>query len=1195
MSSSDKGPGSDAPLPSHPLRDNDADADISRERKRPRISDDEESPSKGSHDSESAVISLDSPPIELIIDESPQPSSQGSCLIMEDTLPVLLSTFPITDKDKWPTPENAAKCLADDIDRRMDLDDEEMLSLADWLSNAAAVIEDDSRHFEYNNFWWDVARIIDALLHREFLGSEFPHQKMGPILTTLCQGMARLSASFLRYEAANIDRCVSRRDSVRLENGDGFPPYTPSLAPCIAALNTVLKPKCELYAALVKKNHLQRFVIPPVAGEVFIEASQELADLVDLFEKYVANMTALEDPYRHILNLVELSSLLLDSSSKHPRWKLPLLAVERISHIFDEAYFTLFPKMMSIQSREIPGLHNHAVDMFQALVHCLCRDHEGFTGNLFTKLALQALQTTSQSHDTTDDEITQTFERCKRFAVSCTSYLFKLDMSLRLVRSGIRDHRITGITLSNSTLVAALSEVKARKDKPNIGQDPLCQTLALYCLRLDLIGAIFGLDSHADVISQASESVIFLLVTDHFTTADIDKIWIKLSSSSQPDMTQACVHILNVLTSDYLTLEHISYLLTRLTELQALPNAIYCSWIDELAKRAQHLSRDEAQVPMQVEIATKLVNLLSHNLSLCIVVNIEIVVNSLLIFLGTVLDGVDEVSTTHLIEYCVQRIGTGTQAATGHVHALNALLSKGPASVSKCKDASLLNSVLSDFKSYKSSKPDQELDSISSHELFPRVQLLLFVLRDMDEADAVLFEETVWNLVVGPDAIGHAGRAIGVNAIVTWYDQHQGLTGFGQRCVEDFLPRLLPEDATPGLSHFHRLLRRADRSPSSALLNSTLLEQLIRLALSSSSAQLAVTFEDEVCSWLFGSVAQDHPDEARQAQVAVSQQCLRALATVSKATQMRALCLLKRLVADGSVFERTTTTACSIVNLGVLKVGISDLPEQQSGLKVNVEALRSPEPPMRFSLLVALSASLSEVQAAILKHTGFSRLRALAKGQHFDFDTQPSSTIAESGLTHDTALLVQRVWSVDDIYTCPTLSRPQSAIEETLLRHHAEIYALLGHETTSGVDSTKADASAPRMVSGQEAPPSDSIAKTIDQSLSEQACMLLKHLPVPVSFKVSIAKQTLPESFSAEHCWKTEYSVYVLQVVLAQQISQGFADGTFITQSIRVLVDVLAQNSAGTPIHPLKTTVTALLSFLRGKTHNQGSYLRFLL
>ena len=644
MSSPGDDPGSDAPLPSHPRRNDDADADISLERKRPRISNDGESSSKGSNDSASAVIVLDSPPIELVDDDSPQPSSQGSCFIMEDGLPFLLSTFPITDKQKPETPEQAAESLANDLYQGLDAEDYEILSLAQWFNLAADHIEDDPRHLEHHKFWFDIARIVDALLHRKVLGSGFPLEQMGDVLKAMCQGLASIVALFMKYEATNIERCVSRRDSVRVESGDADALYTPVLAICAPALNAVLRPKCELYAVLVKKNLLERFAIPPLAGKTFIEASNDLATLTDLFDKYVDNMTALEDPYFHLLALVEISSHLVDNSLKNARWQLSAVVLERIVHMFDVAYFTIFPKMMSIQPREMPGLHIQAVEIMQALVYCLCRDAE-FAGSLFTKLNQRASQITSQAQGATEDAIDQTFKRCKGFERSCSSHLFELDMSINLVRSGIRDHRITGIGMSNSTLLEAYKEVGARKDESQIDQDPLCQTLALYCLRLNVVDAIFGPDSHADVIGQASRTVIFLLVTDHFTIAHLDKIWMKLSSSNQLDMTRACIHTLHALTSGYVTLEHVSHLLTRLGELQSLPDAMYCSWIAEMGKRTLKLTQEEIRIPMQIEIATKLVNLLGHYLSLGVTDNIELAVQCLLTFLGIVLDRIDQVST----------------------------------------------------------------------------------------------------------------------------------------------------------------------------------------------------------------------------------------------------------------------------------------------------------------------------------------------------------------------------------------------------------------------------------------------------------------------------------------------------------------------------------------------------------------------
>ncbi|GAB7345899.1 hypothetical protein MBLNU457_4137t1 [Dothideomycetes sp. NU457] len=1154
MSSS--GSGSDA-LPSHPRRDTDVDADVSLERKRPRLSDDE--PQAATSPIASPVIEVieDEPtpesqdPVIKVIEDEPTPESQDPVIItsgMGSTSdPSELLSFPLIDNN-YPTAQAAAQSLADEIFGNLDVEYPELAQVATWFSNARVILETEPRHFEDSHFWLEVSRIIIGLVQRDSLrkSNKFPYEKMGPVLITLCQETAHVCALSMEYEATNIERGVSRRDSVRTENGKATEDalYKPMLAPCIEALNTVLQPKCDLYGELNRRGNLQRFATTTLASKAFCETSRELQVLTDLFDKYLANMTSIESPYNHIIRLAELSSHLLDILPPEQPVKLSSAALGRISAIFDETYFTVYQKMMSMQPRELPELHKSALDALQVMVHRLSRHHDGFAGRLFTKLVERASQRTSQSQSALEAEIVQTRLLCQSFTWECTQYLFQLDVALGLIRSGIRDHRNSGIALSNSTLMAAWEVTKRRMHDVNIGQVPLCQTLALCLLHLDFMGVIFGSDSHADVISQASNTVNFLLVTDRFTTVEMDKIWTKLSSSSQPDMTQACIGTLGQCTN-FFTPNHISHVLGRLTESQTPPTVMWRVWITDAGKKVQNLCEHGGlEASMQLGIAEKLVTLLEHLFSFEVVENLDVIVRELLTFLNTVLSTSGQESTKRLIEYCVCRIGKGTRAATGPVQALNLLLFRISDTVAMCKEVPIFESALFELRAYISSRTSGEPQAApwSGHELAPRVQLVLCALTTLNEADASPFEETIWRLVVGADAINSEARSVGLQAIVEWFHQRHSLSDFGHRCVEKFLPQLPAEHATPGLIDLHVLLEGGLHSPSSVILNSTLLEQLIRLSLASSDRDLPAHFQTRVCSWLFGKVAQQHHEEAQQAQAAVTQQCLRALASESIDTQLKALHLLKRLVCDGSAFEAATTTRCSVVKLGVFKVGDSN--GEQDHLKVNIQALCSPEPSKQFSLLIAPATSVHELKAAILHHTGFPQLRAHSSGKVFDLDT-PSS-IQESGLTKDNtdcALVVQRAWSFEDVLSCDTFSQLDSAIQQTLLRDHSQLHALLDVG-----------------------------------ELAEQACMLLKHLPVPAASRVSAVElQSLP----SENCWKAEYSVHVLQVLLSQQISHAIADAKFISQSIRLLVDVLVRTSERLTIPPLRTAVTALLSFLK--------------
>lgn len=1145
MSSSGKDSGSDT-LPSHPRsrRDSDVDADTSLERKRPRLSDDEP-PTPGS-------------PVIEVIDDPTSPSQEPVTITSHLSSPSdpseLLCRFPLIH-DKLPTAHAAAHCLADEIIKDDDVDYEEMAQLATWLSDARAAIEQDACHFEDSQFWLEVSRIIVGLLQRDSLHkNKFPYDKMGTVLLTLCQETAHICALALEYEAVNFERGVSRRDSVRTGDGTEDAPYKPQLAPLMEALIAVLNPKCELYVELCRRRNLQRLATTTLAWKAFNETSRELETLADLYKKYMANMTALENPYNHIVRLIELSSRLLSIRSPDHSVKLSPVAFERLSTIFDETYFTVYQKMMSIQSRELPDTHTSTLPALQTMVHCLSREHDEFAEKLFTKLVHKASQRTNQGQDSLEEEIGHTRARCRNFPWECTTYLFELDVAFGLIRSGIRDHRITGINLSNNTLLAAWDVARTRKHDGEFGKDPLCQTLALYCLHLNSVGVIFGSDSHADVISQAAPTVNFLLVTNRFTNVEIDKIWTKLLSSSQPDMTQACIGTLGLLTCHF-DLNHISHVVGRLADSQVPPTIMWRHWFTEAGKRLLSLSENGVEPSVQLETTKKVVTLLERLFSFA-VENLDVVVRELLPFLRTVLSSPE--SMTNLAEYCVQRIGEGTRAATGPVHALVLCLTSIPDTPSLWKDVSIFDPALSELRAYVSTRTciNPEPAPWSGAELVPRVQLVLWALTTLDEADAITFEETIWGLVVGADAIGHTGRTVGVRAIVQWFAQRRDLSGFGHRCVEKYLPQLPAEYATPGLVDLHILLERGARSPSSVVLNSTLLEQLIRLSLSSPDRDLSAQFEIRVCSWLFGKVAQEHHEEAQQAQAAVTQQCLRALASESVDTKLKALHLLRRLVCDGSAFDGASTTRCSVAKLGTFEVDTSD--GEQGHIKVNIEALCPPEPSKQFSLLVAPAMSLHELKAAILHHTGFSQLRVMSLGKTLDLD-EPFS-IQEAGLTKDNnicALLVQRIWSFEELLNSDILSQSDSAIQQSLLQHHSQLHALLDVGETA-----------------------------------EQACMLLKYLPIPVSSRVSVAKlQSLP----LENCWKAEYSVHVLQVILRQQISQGIADAKFISQSIRLLVDVLVKDSERVAMQPLKTAVTALLSFLKGKKQIQGRYCPLLL
>ncbi|KAG9702989.1 hypothetical protein KCU77_g6891, partial [Aureobasidium melanogenum] len=232
-----------------PGRDHVADADASHSRKRPRLSDEPDSPSHtngaSSHLSDTQVTSGTGSPTVLGLPQEQSTDPSDISIIMagnEVAADVHLGSFPfLTDQNE--TPESAAAKFAEHCHRKTAPDLREIVSLIEWLDGHLRVTHDEfdaalkhdttssamfDLYSDNSTFWYQIVACFHGLIGRCSLSFDERLTSGGAyaLFEAILNSLLRLGERLLHTDVAILKQREARRDSTSSPTSNDSPKHS---------------------------------------------------------------------------------------------------------------------------------------------------------------------------------------------------------------------------------------------------------------------------------------------------------------------------------------------------------------------------------------------------------------------------------------------------------------------------------------------------------------------------------------------------------------------------------------------------------------------------------------------------------------------------------------------------------------------------------------------------------------------------------------------------------------------------------------------------------------------------------------------------------------------------------------------------------------------------------------------------------
>lgn len=339
---------------------------------------------------------------------------------------------------------------------------------------------------------------------------------------------------------------------------------------------------------------------------------------------------------------------------------------------------------------------------------------------------------------------------------------------------------------------------------------PIIKYLVKFLRENRIVEYIVGVDSHPQLISRSGNIVGFLVVTSTYTDKDTDTIW-QTVTESQDQRTVG--EVLGMLTRTFAMHQSSSpallYLCSKLLELPL--NRFDARMVDFceqllLNVREKHSERREF---LHVDaIPLRLCVRLIRETTACNEFSVEhkaFLQKFASTQLSSLLDlGLSESDKMDVYERCIQDIAEMNQFTVGSIQVLNALIpSYDPHEIQKLAlDFDLTRLMITELAHTLDSKQCDFADSFSKNGLLSRIQLLNRIIDTVPDTITPELSDTLWGKVFMSKNIVEQGRSALWDMLCKVTGRCGKRNPFIERCIQDYLPGLSPEDFSPEILSF---------------------------------------------------------------------------------------------------------------------------------------------------------------------------------------------------------------------------------------------------------------------------------------------------------------------------------------------------------------------------------------------------------
>ena len=534
---------------------------------------------------------------------------------------------------------------------------------------------------------------------------------------------------------------------------------------------------------------VDRFTIPSSDGiKCMTQMAEELLERSQNAPVFLSKVW----PQINIVTSLMQHHRLLQDGDLEAHVELPLLMDELPAQAYefflavDERFRTLISKQIFALSIEIcQGLISHLSLLFQLIV----QSDDRLTYNIINESQVLVPGLTKEDN------------------AVLAELAWKFDLLKRCILEGRMEIRVQGVETMQQELVNIYTQYI---QNTSAGKDhPIVQYFSDFMLKNRLVEYFVGVESHPQLISRCANIVGFLIVAFRYTNAESDVIWRAVTTSQDSRFVEAILNMLHGIFN-IATYPIVLYLAVKLNELPVQAFDVKMiqysrTLLDYLRQKWRTSPNDQHMDMPPYHLCIRLIRQSTADSSLDSQKRREIhhfattELRHLLPF------GPGDAERSSIYRECIEDISDRSEFATGSVSAINILLTqqteKDIALLAKESDFTPL--VVKEFAQMIETERSSGLLSIMLDErLNYRLNLLQQIIGCVPDTITTEVGAQLWDIAVGPQALNDNARELGWMCFIRVIRYTPSRNAFIDRCIKEYLPRLLPRFYTLGCLTF---------------------------------------------------------------------------------------------------------------------------------------------------------------------------------------------------------------------------------------------------------------------------------------------------------------------------------------------------------------------------------------------------------
>ncbi|KAK5174763.1 uncharacterized protein LTR77_001846 [Saxophila tyrrhenica] len=859
-----------------------------------------------------------------------------------------------------------------------------------------------------------------------------------------------------------------------------------------------------------------------------------------------------------------------------PGDQFPKVEVEAV---LDVLYQSIKPAVCGKHPRALPELfHVKTLTWGECLINSHAQSSKGSSAeNLyerFLKSSTDALFPQATGNESTATSLWRISGRDDKVSANLLGMSWFLQGATAFIRSDIMDVRTAGAIALKDRLIGLHTDCGKMEDG---FEHPIVQYVVRFLRENEMTAYIFGPESHAGLINQGRDVIVFLAATNTHTRVETDIIWRACTTSVEADFAKAAVGVLRLVML-HLDLDHLFYILekyatTPVTEVgtQAV------DFLPELVTLMERRTIDAKDEPNRLKVAFAGIELLKHadtdspsalisRIRHCAMAAIGRFANSRCTF----------EQRAEIYKYCVPEVLQMSQHATTAFEVFSYFIGSGvpPAEINLMLDLLPICAAVDELCHSARAQNGHGDADVDIHAVTIRLDTILRMMQATEaKVDAAtcerLYTDVFGSADIMPAVRNAAWEKLHRMASVTAADTPA--TRLWQGFMQDHVPSLPAELASAELVQMVSMQVRSQCSSAEVqadytkMLRLPLWHAIERFAVSSSQAQVKKLGIDVILDMLF-----DFPSKA-QVPTASILRCHAefAMALLDKLGQSFRNVQESDNAEDGLQFLNGMTLLFFLLRASKVNKILPELDADHEllvvdeakgpadGMILDVQIYGPEIQPLRYRAMARQSTKVPTLLSSLPQVTSAGQHRIIAGG--LEITHENDKTLAELGVHHLGVLMIRPVFATgDDIDKCVT---PAGPVEQEILAQYSSVEAFL-----TGPDP-----------------------------LAQKALPVLQEvrLTSEAREKVTSGSVSLVTLFPADKPYRTRYSLFVLQKQLHYHARLAVADQDFSLRAVQMLTELMMDDTRST--HPmLQIDIVSLLGlFLRERPSRDQAHQYF--